>query len=92
MDDFFRDLNHFQNRTGPYSRDMIWISVENEDLEAHRWHQKYSLGGMTVCFGRLACLTTSKVGGSGTCERNWKQVKQTKSGKRNKIEIEKARK
>ena len=92
MEEFWTSLNHFQNRTGPYSRDMIWISVENEDLEAHRWHQNYSLGWVTTCFGRLACLTTSKVGGSGTCERNWKQLKQAQTGKRNKLEVEKARK
>ena len=89
MEEFWTSLNHFQNRTGPYGRDMIWISADNEDLEAHRWHQNYSISDGTACFGKLACLTTSKVGGSGTCERNWKQVKQAKTGKRNKTEMEK---
>ena len=43
MDEFWKDLNHFQSHTGLYDRDYIWVSASKEDCEAHRWHQHYSL-------------------------------------------------
>ena len=92
VDEFWTELNHFQNRTGMYNHDRIWISASKEDWEAHRWHQRNSLGGNTRCFGPLACLVTSKIGGSGTCERNWKQYKQAKTGKRNRLQDKKVKK
>ena len=92
IEEFWTDLNHFQNRTGPYNRDHIWISAAREETRAYRWHQRHSLGGRTKSFGSLACLVTSKPGGGGTCERNWKQYKQAKTGKRNKIGGEKTKK
>ena len=85
-------LNHFQNRIGVYDRSLIWVSAARDDCEAHRWHQRDSLGNRTVCFGKLACVVTSKPGDGGTCERNWKQYKQAKSGKRNKMTDEKTKK
>ena len=92
IDEFWKDLNHFQFRTGPYNRDHIWISVAKEDTLAYRWHQRNSLGGRTISFGPLACLVASKPGGGGSCERNWKQYKQAKTGKRNKLGGEKTKK
>ena len=91
IEKFWTDLNHFQNRTGPYNCDHIWISAAREETRAYRWHQRHSLGGRTKSFGSLACLVTSKPGGGGTCERNWKQYKQAKTGKRNKIGGEKTK-
>ena len=54
VDMFWVELNNFQNRTGMYDRDLIWISdsTSREDCEAHRLYQKYSLGGRTKCFGQ----------------------------------------
>ena len=81
-----------QNVIGAYDRDLIWLSASREGCQAHRWHQRYSLGGRTKVFGPIACLITSKPGGGGTCERNWKQYKQAKSGKRNRLQDEKVKK
>ena len=48
---------------------------------SHQWHEKYSLAGKTA-LGFVACRVTSKNGGIGMCERNWRGIKEIKSGKR----------
>merc|ERR1719253_1819622 len=60
-------------------------------MEAHRWHQTFSLG-ITDVLGKLACLVTSKILGIGSAERNWKQVKRVKSGQAATTKIEKTTK
>ena len=63
----------------------------DENCKAYRWHFKYSYQ-QTKVLGKLACLMLSKILGIGTAERNWKQVKASKSGQRVNTSIDKTRK
>ena len=81
IDTFLTEYGDFINKRNAFARDHIWITAQEPDLKAYRWHQKYSLP-VTKVLGRLACLVLSKILGIGTAERNWKQVKAVKSGQR----------
>ena len=88
IEEFWTDLNHFQNRTGPYNRDHIWISAAREETRAYRWHQRHSLGGRTKSFGPLACLVTSNlvdvgpVRGTGSSISKPRPARETRLGAR----------
>ena len=86
---FWTEHNQFWNRTGRFNRDHLWPVAST--MEAHRWHQTFSLG-ITDVLGKLACLVTSKILGIGSAERNWKQVKRVKSGQAATTKIEKTTK
>jgi len=81
IDTFLTEYGDFINKRGAFAKDHIWITAEDPDLKAFRWHQKYSLT-CTKVLGQLACLVLSKILGIGTAERNSKQVKAVKSGQR----------
>ena len=75
------EYGDFINKRGCFSRDHIWIIASDPDLKAYRWHQKYTLP-VTKVLGKLACLVLSKILGTGTAERKWKQVKAAMLGQR----------
>ena len=81
VDKFWDEHISFKNRSGVLGGDVMWMAAKGEQVQAHRWHQKYTRS-RTKVLGRLACLVTSKILGIGTAERNWKQYKKIKSGER----------
>jgi hypothetical protein len=81
IDTFYTEYGDFIHKRNAFARDHIWITAQDPNLKAFRWHQKYSLT-VTKVLGQLACLVLSKILGIGTAERNWKQVKAVKSGQR----------
>ena len=91
IDVFWKEHSDFANRTGLFNRGHIWIIAEKPDEIAWMWHKKYSVP-LTEVLGKLACLVTSKILGIGTAERNWKEFKEVKSGKRINLKNEKAKK
>lgn len=90
-DTFLSELDDFSNRKGKLNSDLIWIIAALDETQAYDWHKKYTLLSTKV-LGRLACFVTSKILGIGTAERNWKQVKNVKSGQRVNTSIEKTKK
>lgn len=90
-DTFLSEWDDFSNRKGKLISDHIWIIAAVDDTQAYDWHKKYSLLSTKV-LGKLACLVTSKILGIGTAERNWKQVKNVKSGQRVNTSIDKTKK
>lgn len=87
---FHSEYRDFSCRMGHFARVHIWVSAEDPQEKAFRWHQSYSLL-YTQVLGKLACLVTSKILGIGTAERNWKQVKAVKSGQRTNTSVIKAK-
>ncbi|KAL7532944.1 hypothetical protein ACHAWF_009154 [Thalassiosira exigua] len=79
VDLFWKEHAHFVQRTGPFNRDHIWIVAENPNTEARDWHRTYSLRATKV-LGKLACLVTSKILGTGSAERHFKLIKGIKKG------------
>ncbi len=68
------EYGDFINKRGCFCWDHICIIDSDPDLKAYHWHQKYTLP-VTKVLGKLACLVLSKILGTGTAERKWKQVK-----------------
>jgi hypothetical protein len=91
VDKFWDEHVSFLTRTGVLGGELMWMSAKGDQVQAHRWHQKYTLP-RTKALGRLACLVTSKILGIGTAERNWKQYKKIKSGERTNLHPEAAKK
>lgn len=90
-DIFLEEFEDFKNKKGRLNSDIIWVMAALDDTKAYAWHKKYTLF-CTKVLGKLACLVTSKIFGIGTAKRNWKQVKQVKSGQRVKIGMDKTKK
>jgi len=91
IDTFMEEYGDFTNRRSVFGRDNIWIMAADDHCKAYRWHYKCSYQ-QTKVLGKLACLVLSKILGTGTAERNWKQVKAVKSGQRVNTTIDKTRK
>ena len=49
---FYSELEDFQNRTGYYNRDIIWVAADKVDLKAHEWHKVFS-ASTTEVLGKL---------------------------------------
>jgi hypothetical protein len=91
IEKFWKERDEFVCRKGYFSREHIWVSAKREDCVSHQWHKRYSLG-FTDVFGEVGCLTTSPTLGCGQAERNWKEFKDNRSGKRSNLSPEKAKK
>ena len=84
IDTFLSELHDFQNCQGPFVSSHPWIIAWNEDVIAHKWHEKYSLVETKV-MGALACRVTSKAKGVGCAELHEKVTKRHKNDKRGKL-------
>ena len=91
VDKFWDEHVSFLTRAGVLGGEIMWMAAKGDQVQAHRWHQKYTLS-RTKVLGRLACLVTSMILGIGTAERNWKQYKKIKSGERTNLHPEAAKK
>jgi hypothetical protein len=45
---FLPEFHYFLNCLNPFASDHSWIIAEDEDVIAHEWHEKYSLGETEV--------------------------------------------
>ena len=91
IDTFWNEYDNFVNMRGCFSQQYMWDAARGDDVKAYRWHQRYSLQGTKV-LDKLACIFLSKILGTRTAERNWKQVKYIKSGLRSCTGTEKVKK
>ena len=91
IDSFMEEYGFFTNRRNMFARDNIWIIATDNTTKAYKWHHKYSYH-QTKVLGKVACLVLSKILGIGTVERNWKQVKDVKSGQHVNTTIDKTKK
>jgi hypothetical protein len=79
---FWAQWEDFIERRGKYySRNRIWMASTLSTTRSHEWHKDNSLQQAPE-FGSIACITTSKYLGIGMAERQWADVKSTKSGQR----------
>ena len=88
---FWEELDDFHNQEKFFNKPHIWHTAADEKTLSHVWHKHYSLP-YTKVFGRVACYTTSQIGGLGEAERNLKAIKGNKTGKRSRLCPEKAKK
>jgi hypothetical protein len=90
LDKFWSEWNSFASRVGDVfaSDNYMWKSPDISNNKTHEWHQKYTFRE-TDCWGRFACIVTSKIVGIGNAERNWGLVKHLKSGQRAHMSSEK---
>ena len=58
--------------------------AQDPSLVAHQWHESYSLR-RTQVLGRLVCIVVSKILGTGSAERNFKEVKRVHSASQNRL-------
>ena len=63
IDTFLSELHEFRT-LGPFASSHPLIIAWDEDVIAHEWHEKYSLGETKV-LGALACRVTSDAKGVG---------------------------
>ena len=84
VDCFWKEWEHFTNKTGVFNKGHIWKLTENSDFVAHVWYKRYVLKSTRV-LGRLGCLVLSKIVGIGSAERSWKVTKSVLTPKRNRL-------
>ena len=88
----FRDqFNDFRGKIGHFDEENMWKSRYCFTGKTHLWHYTYS---RQHCWelSHVACRITSKVLGSGMCERQWGDVKTLLSGKHMGLSSEKLEK
>jgi len=68
VDKFLYEHTCFLTRRDALRGDIMWMAAKGDQVQAHRWHQKYTLS-RTKVLGRLACLVTSKILSSRRLER-----------------------
>jgi hypothetical protein len=77
---FFDEHQTFVNQTGILNSDTMGYAAGKSDFVVScYWHHTWMLL-RTKVLGKLACLVLSKILGTGTAKRNWKQVKKIKYG------------
>ena len=91
IDKFWQEHNDFWTKQGYFKSRHIWITAENSDCIAHKWHKNYS-SPFTEVLGRLGCKTSSNLLGIGEAEWHWKVTKRNKVGNRANLGTEKTKK
>jgi hypothetical protein len=81
----FDEHQKFVNQTGILNSDTMWYTAGKSDfIVACRWHYTWMIL-RTKVLRKLACLVLSKILGTETAKRNWKQVKKIKDGDRSNL-------
>ena len=88
---FWLEHNQFVNKQGYFAKKHIWYTAGDDNNQAHTWHHLYSLPN-TLVFGKVACIACAQPLGIGQAERNWKAIKRTCKGHRNRLAPVKGRK
>ena len=80
ISDFWAEEKQFRKKTGMYSKQYRWNSLDVDKGKLSVWHDQYSIPH-TVVFGKVAVRETSKIIGMASSERHWGDVKHIKPGK-----------